>query len=77
MHLHVHITAPEIEHGLDVIGHIAGGGAISNGAEALGNGISAVEDIKQHRYGGAIVNGAETVYHGAEAVIDGVAGNWF
>lgn len=74
---HIHITAPEIEHGLDVIGRIAGGGAISNGAEALSNGISAVEDIRHHQYEGAVVSGAETLYHGAEAVIDGVGGKWF
>ena len=35
---HVHITAPEVEHGLDIVGRIAGGGAISNGAEALSDG---------------------------------------
>ena len=56
---HIHITAPEIEHGLDVIGRIAGGGAISNGAEALSNGISAVEDIRHHQYEGAVVSGAD------------------
>ena len=77
MHFHVHVTVPEVEHGLDVISRIAGGGAISNGAEALSNGISTVEAIKQHQYGGAVMNGTETVYHGAEAVIDGIAGNWF
>jgi hypothetical protein len=76
MHFHVHVTIPDIEHGLDAVGHIAGGGAISNGAEALSSGISTVEDIKQHQYGDAVVNGVETVYHGAEAVIDGIAGNW-
>jgi len=74
---HIHITAPEIEHGLDAIGRIAGGGAISNGAEALSNGISAVEDIRHHQYEGAVVSGAETLYHGAEAVIDGMGGKWF
>lgn len=74
---HIHVTAPEVEHGLDIVGRIAGGGAISNGAEALSNGISTVVDIQHHQYGGAIVNGTETVYHGAEAVIDGIAGNWF
>ena len=72
--MHFHITAPEVEHGLDVIGRIAGGGAISNGAEALSNGISTVEDIRQHDFGGAIVNGAETVFHGAEALM---SGDWF
>ena len=72
--MHFHITAPEVEHGLDVIGRIAGGGAISNGAEALSNGISTVEDIRQHDFGGAIVNGAETVFHGAEALM---GGDWF
>ena len=77
MHFHLpHLTAPEVEHGLDIVGRIAGGGAISNGAEALSNGISTVEDIQHHQYGGAVVHGAETVYHGAEAVIDGFAGNW-
>lgn len=74
---HIHITAPEIEHGLNTIGHIAGGGAVSNGAEALSNGISTFEDIKHHQYGGAVVHGAETLYHGAEAVIDGMGGKWF
>jgi hypothetical protein len=74
---HIHITATQVEHGLDAIGRIAGGGAISNGAEALSNGISAVEDIKHHQYEGAVVSGAETLYHGAEAVIDGMGGKWF
>lgn len=72
--MHFHITAPEVEHGLDVIGRIAGGGAISNGAEALSDGISTVEDIRQHDFGGAIVNGAETVFHGTEALM---GGDWF
>ena len=79
MHLHlphIHITAPEVEHGLDIVARIAGGGAISNGAEALSDGISTVEDLHNHQYGGAIVHGAETVYHGAEAIIDGMGGNW-
>jgi len=68
MHFHIHhITAPEVEHGLDIVGRIAGGGAISNGAEALSDGISTVEDIRHHDFGGAIVNGAETVLHVAEA----------
>jgi len=74
--MHFHITAPEVEHGLDIVGRIAGGGAISNGAEALSNGISTVEDIHNHQYGGAIVHGVETVYHGAEAIIDGMGGDW-
>jgi hypothetical protein len=62
--------------GVPSAARIAGGGAISNGAEALSHGISTVEDIRHHQYGGAIVNGAETVYHGAEAIIDGMGGDW-
>ena len=52
------------------------GGAVGNGMEAVGDGISAYNDYNSGNTAGALVEGAESIYHGAEAFVEGSAGVW-
>ena len=75
--MHFHITATQVEHGLDIASHLTGNGAISNGLETVSDGIKTYEDIHNHNYGHAVIDTAETIYHGATTIIDSIGGDWF
>jgi len=69
------MNSETIANGLDMAGGVIGG-AVGNGMEAVGNGISAYNDYQSGNTAGALVEGAESIYHGAEAFVEGSAGVW-
>ena len=77
MTFHIHISANEIERGLEVVSHLAGDSVLGNGAAAISHGMETYQDIRSHNVLGAVRDGAETLISGGEAVLDGASGDWF